>query len=770
MLTIAEVSLCLVTLALVLNIGRLFLDNSYLPGLAFTAVAAHAVAAVRRRLPLPAIVSIALPIVGGVILLTALHYPGQSTLGLPNGEVISALRSDMSTAFGPFRTLVAPVPLTVGFAVALGAAIWVVGQFADLAAFGGDAPVQAVIPHIAGFMFVSILAHGRGDTAGAVEMGVAVAFFLLCVRALRRSRLRWVRGEATRGSMALVLSGTAILAVAGVIGIIAAPALPGTNSAGLVDLRKFGRQSERRLASPIISVQNLLTQQSNEVVFTVDSPGRHYWRLTALEQPVGFKWSSADSNYVDIDQSEAIASPLADGVVGDPTDARIHIASMSGIWLPSPYAPRRIQGGDEYRFNDSSSSLILSTDGSNLLDIDYTITATAPVISDIADLEQFAGAGGGPESVDGRFMSIPSDTTSSLVDTARTVAGSSATSLDKAIALQTFFRDGFIYDKSVDYSGTDDPFGAFLESRRGFCQQFSTTFALMARVVGIPSRVAVGFTYGESDDAANPTTWTVRGRHAHAWPELFIAGVGWLPFEPTPGRGNPDAPYTRVGAAQDDTTGVVPGGGGTGAGNTTTTTTTTTTTPDQNQVVSVAPTTTQPRTRNTPRLSTPTETGTTLGTVGLIALSLLGGLVAIAAIAALVRWWALRRRRRRRRAELGTGAAGAIRLAFHDVSDALGHLGLGRRPSETPLEYGHRVTHDSRVIGGAEGAGATPGLGADLAEPIRRLAGLETERSYAPELPDADDEAFATALAADIVHRVEVHRGTRARLAASLRG
>lgn len=765
-LTIAEISLCLVTLALVLNLGRLFIDNSYLPKLAVTALVAHVVAAVRRRVSMPSIVSILLPIVGGVVLLTALHYPAQSTLGLPNGQVISALRSDMSTAFGPFRTLVAPVPLTVGFAVALGAAIWVVAQFADLAAFGGDAPVQAIIPHLAGFMFVSILAHGSGDTAGAIQMGATVAFFLLCVRALRRSRLRWVRGEANRGALALVGSGAAVLVLAAIIGVIVAPALPGSNSEGLVDLRKFGRQSERKLASPIISVQNLLTQQSNEVFFTVDSPGRHYWRLTALEQPIGFKWSSADSNYTDIDQSETIPAPLVDGVMGDGSDARIHVASMSGIWLPAPYAPRRIQGGDDYRFNDSSSSLILSTDGSDLSAVDYTITATAPVISDVADLEAVAARGDGPDSVDGRFMSIPGDTPSSLVDAARTITGSEDSSVQKALDLQAYFRDTFTYDKSVDYSGTDDPFGAFLEAKRGFCQQFSTTFALMARVVGIPSRVAVGYTYGEADNPDKPTTWTVRGRHAHAWPELFIAGVGWLPFEPTPGRGNPDAPYTNVDAAQDDTTGVV-GTSGTGAGNTTTTTTTTTP-PNQSPVISAAPTTTAPRTRTTPRLSTPTEESSTLSTVGALALWVLVGVAAAALIAVGIRWLALRRRRGRRRDELRTGAAGTIRLAFHDVSEALGHLGLRRAPSETPLEYARRVTTDDRITGRDLRDG--DGLGADLVEPIRRLAGLETERAYAPDLPDADDQAFAADLAADIVHRVAAHRGRRARISSGLKG
>jgi transglutaminase-like putative cysteine protease len=66
----------------------------------------------------------------------------------------------------------------------------------------------------------------------------------------------------------------------------------------------------------------------------------------------------------------------------------------------------------------------------------------------------------------------------------------------------------------------------------------------------LPSRVAVGFTPGEQRGDGR---YYVEGKHAHAWPEIYFAGVGWVPFEPTPGRGNPTAEnYTGVAAAQAD--------------------------------------------------------------------------------------------------------------------------------------------------------------------------------------------------------------------------
>src|SRR5829696_64989 len=72
----------------------------------------------------------------------------------------------------------------------------------------------------------------------------------------------------------------------------------------------------------------------------------------------------------------------------------------------------------------------------------------------------------------------------------------------------------------------------------------------MARSIGLPARVAVGFTPGDVD-AADPTLYHVKGKHAHAWPEVYLSGYGWVLFEPTPSRGAPNAGYTGVSEEQD---------------------------------------------------------------------------------------------------------------------------------------------------------------------------------------------------------------------------
>jgi transglutaminase-like putative cysteine protease len=70
----------------------------------------------------------------------------------------------------------------------------------------------------------------------------------------------------------------------------------------------------------------------------------------------------------------------------------------------------------------------------------------------------------------------------------------------------------------------------------GYCEQFAAAFAVMARTLGIPSRVAVGFTPG----GMQPNGWhLVAGVDSHAWPEIWFDGIGWIAFEPTPGRTPP---------------------------------------------------------------------------------------------------------------------------------------------------------------------------------------------------------------------------------------
>src|SRR5205807_8236081 len=91
----------------------------------------------------------------------------------------------------------------------------------------------------------------------------------------------------------------------------------------------------------------------------------------------------------------------------------------------------------------------------------------------------------------------------------------------------------------------DDALQRFLfVTKRGYCEQFAGSFAAMARAINLPSRVAVGFTPGQQ---VAGDSYRVLNRHAHAWPEVYLSGYGWVAFEPTPGRGSADdQSYTGV--------------------------------------------------------------------------------------------------------------------------------------------------------------------------------------------------------------------------------
>jgi len=123
-----------------------------------------------------------------------------------------------------------------------------------------------------------------------------------------------------------------------------------------------------------------------------------------------------------------------------------------------------------------------------------------------------------------------------LYDAARRVVGSTGSPYAAVLALESWYRQrgGFRYDERPPKVSVDPPLVEFVtRTRAGYCQHFAGAMALMLRFLGIPARVAVGFTSGEYEDGE----WIVTDHDAHAWVEVWFAGQGWLPFDPTPGRG-----------------------------------------------------------------------------------------------------------------------------------------------------------------------------------------------------------------------------------------
>jgi transglutaminase-like putative cysteine protease len=113
------------------------------------------------------------------------------------------------------------------------------------------------------------------------------------------------------------------------------------------------------------------------------------------------------------------------------------------------------------------------------------------------------------------------------------------------VAIEAWLRSGgpFSYDEHPQQVRGMPPLVAFVtRTHSGYCQHFAGAMALMLRYLGIPTRVAAGFTSGAYD--ADRSTWRVNDRNAHTWVEVWFDHYGWLPFDPTPGRGNLGGSYT----------------------------------------------------------------------------------------------------------------------------------------------------------------------------------------------------------------------------------
>jgi protein-glutamine gamma-glutamyltransferase len=132
-----------------------------------------------------------------------------------------------------------------------------------------------------------------------------------------------------------------------------------------------------------------------------------------------------------------------------------------------------------------------------------------------------------------------------LYERARAVAGETSSPYAAAVALETWFRTagGFSYSEQPEsLPGLPPLVGFVVDTKTGYCQHFAGGMAVMLRLLGIPAHIAAGFVAGKYRDGA----WRVTDHDAHAWVEVWFPGYGWLPFDPTPGRGRLSGTYSST--------------------------------------------------------------------------------------------------------------------------------------------------------------------------------------------------------------------------------
>lgn len=319
--------------------------------------------------------------------------------------------------------------------------------------------------------------------------------------------------------------------------------------------------------NPITKLSDYLDPEHRVPLFdyTTTDPQPDYVRMTTLDTYDDGTWKASDLR---ADPKKArvrsgIATP--EGEAGPHQDFSMDVAlyknALDVRWLPVPYGPKKVDVDVSWLW-ESRSQTVFSA-GSSTKDLTgYSVTASRPTPTkedlQAATLDDVPGdiraVYERPVSVDGSVTAL-----------ADYVVRGKQSPYDQAVAIQDYFarNPAFVYDLDASRPRPgQDALVAFLQGKHGFCVQYATAMTVMLRVEGIPSRVAVGFTAGSK------TTTTKDGRpvyevttaEAHAWPEAWFAGTGWVRFEPTPG-----ASYAAVpGYAQPDLpsgSGVLPSSG-----------------------------------------------------------------------------------------------------------------------------------------------------------------------------------------------------------------
>lgn len=531
----AELALLGVTVATVLGFTRLFADGDFLAPLLAAAVCSHVTAAAARRAGWGIGRAGATSLIALALVITWSLFWDTTFAGLPTGETIDGFRVASDEAWAQFREVVAPAPTLTGFVLALMVGVWAGAFLADWAAFRLWSPIEAIVPMTALFVFAALLGEESGRTGSTVLFIVAVTAFELLHRVARQAREgRWVNNDLDRGINALVLRGAVLGLGAVAVGSLLAPGLPMADDPPVVDWRGAGGdESERTVASPLVTIDDRLIDQGDIELFTVRAAEPAYWRLTSLDIFDGQIWRSAGT----FEEASGTLPRTSHGEPeGTPVRQSYSIDALSSPWLPAAYEPRAYSSATtDAVYESDTSTLIVPHDRDDSNGAEYEIESIRPTFDPDSLRDSSEPI---PDDITERFLQLPGDFSPFAEEQARLVTASGTTHYDKALILQEWFRNEFTYDLDVDLAHDMSAMEAFLDQRRGYCQQFAGTYAAMARSLGIPSRVAVGFTWGERD-AVDPDLWHVSGRQAHAWVEVFIPGTGWVDFDPTPGRGAP---------------------------------------------------------------------------------------------------------------------------------------------------------------------------------------------------------------------------------------
>ena len=527
---------------------------------------------------------------GGALFLAAARFaaPVESVFIFPTPAGLTSLWADLTRAFGVIRHGVDPVRPVTGIVIILTALFWLLGA---LLAWGlsKDHPFVALLPPLVVALQFATLDRRTGGLLILAVFVVLVAGTIFAVAYDERDRGagRMASSRSDPPSKAPAPTAALLVALAVTVAVLGTGILgPTVPRDGTVTWRTPGGLSGSFYGSvsynPYVGIHDGLVSQEGIPLFRAKldgdvRPDEVYFRLLTLETYRNGKWSASRPEIYPLDEAP-LEQPGHEYVGATrPLTADVKILALAQEWLPAPYAVAGAAGSEAeaFRIRRSDTALVFRGDRT-YRNMEYQVFSEVPQVRP----EEISGDPGGgfsplftaaaiageslPPIDDVTFRELPdADRYTDLPENIDARVGEQAVDLtmrfttpfEKGLAIEHWFREtgGFVYDLEVDQGHSEDLLATWLfddsvendSYRRGYCEQFATSMAVMTRSIGIPTRVVLGFTPGR-ETATNEVV--VLDNNAHSWVELWIPAVGWVAFDPTPrGDGaNPVTSYERL--------------------------------------------------------------------------------------------------------------------------------------------------------------------------------------------------------------------------------
>jgi transglutaminase-like putative cysteine protease len=444
-----------------------------------------------------------------------------------------------------------PVPAGHGILLLATAGIGVIAAATDLVAVRLRRPALAGLPLLVLFCVPLSTSAPPGPVGTVLVFGLAVAGYLALLAADGRERVRlwgrlvsvWQSGraEGMPETRKLAAAGRRIGVAAAALALFFPLLLPGRPAHRLLGSSSgpgTGAGGAVYLPDPLAVLNQQLHESRARTVLTyrTSDPTPPYLQVYVLGQLSDNAWTLGRDVLAANSAVGPGRLPAAPGLnPGTPGPALREQISLGGkltsgspglSYLPVPYPAQSLSVPGSWRV-DRRSLTVFATNAS-LAGLRYAVTAK-DVNPSPQELRQTASP---PAAVLG-YLPVPR-AYSQLRTLALQITKRRDTAYGRAVALQHWFTQAghFTYSLNVAQPRNADALISFLtKSKRGYCQQFAFSMAVLARLLGIPSRVVVGYTQGTF---LGGTLWRITTRDAHAWPELYFQGAGWLRFEPTP--------------------------------------------------------------------------------------------------------------------------------------------------------------------------------------------------------------------------------------------